>query len=42
MAGYDWDLLASYAGLLALATFSIYTGSYGSLPVRAPHAAPYR
>ncbi|KIP11612.1 hypothetical protein PHLGIDRAFT_10595 [Phlebiopsis gigantea 11061_1 CR5-6] len=32
MAGYDWDLLASYAGLLTLATFSIYTGSYGSLP----------
>ncbi|KAF7793822.1 hypothetical protein EIP86_004943 [Pleurotus ostreatoroseus] len=28
----DWDLLSSYAGLLALATFSVYTGSYGSLP----------
>lgn len=33
MAGLDWDLLSSYAGLLSLATFSIYTGSYGSLQV---------
>ena len=30
----DWDLLSSYAGLLSLATFSVYTGSFGSLPVR--------
>ena len=29
----DWDLLSSYAGLLVLATLSIYSGSYGSLPV---------
>ena len=29
----DWDLLSSYAGLLTLATFSVYTGSFGSLPV---------
>ena len=29
----DWDLLSSYAGLLSLATLSIYAGSYGSLPV---------
>lgn len=28
----DWDLLSSYAGLLSLATLSIYAGSYGSLP----------
>ncbi|GJE94944.1 signal peptide peptidase-domain-containing protein [Phanerochaete sordida] len=32
MDAADWDLLSSYAGLLALAVFSIYTGSYGSLP----------
>lgn len=31
--GVDWDLLASYAGLLSLATLSIYAGAYGSLPV---------
>lgn len=31
----DWDLLSSYAGLLTLATFSVYTGSFGSLPVRS-------
>ncbi|KAI0812793.1 signal peptide peptidase-domain-containing protein [Irpex lacteus] len=30
--GVDWDLLASYAGLLSLATLSIYAGAYGSLP----------
>ena len=30
----DWDLLSSYAGLLTLATFSVFAGSYGSLPVR--------
>ena len=34
MSTYDWDLLSSYAGLLSLAAFSIYTGSFGSLPVR--------
>ncbi|KAI0087979.1 signal peptide peptidase-domain-containing protein [Irpex rosettiformis] len=28
----DWDLLSSYAGLLSLATFSIYAGAFGSLP----------
>jgi len=31
----DWDLLSSYAGLLSLASFSIYAGAFGSLPVRA-------
>ena len=30
----DWDLISSYAGLLALAASIIYSGSYGSLPVR--------
>ncbi|KAF7361902.1 Minor histocompatibility antigen H13 [Mycena venus] len=29
---YDWDLLSSYAGLLSLATVSIYLGAHGSLP----------
>ena len=33
MADTDWDLLSSYAGLLSLATFSIYAGAFGSLPV---------
>lgn len=33
MGGTDWDLLSSYAGLLVLATFSIYAGAFGSLPV---------
>ncbi|PPQ67278.1 hypothetical protein CVT25_005862 [Psilocybe cyanescens] len=28
----DWDLLSSYAGLLGLATCSIYAGANGSLP----------
>jgi len=28
----DWDLLSSYAGLLSLATASIYAGSFSSLP----------
>ncbi|KAF4620546.1 hypothetical protein D9613_000662 [Agrocybe pediades] len=28
----DWNLLSSYAGLLGLATFSIYAGANGSLP----------
>ena len=32
----DWDLLSSYAGLLSLATASIYAGSFGSLPVGDP------
>jgi len=27
----DWDLISSYAGLLTLATFSIYAGAHGSL-----------
>ncbi|KAF7966474.1 hypothetical protein HWV62_38152 [Athelia sp. TMB] len=35
------DLLFSYAGLLTLATFSIYIGSYGSLP-RAKQAKSTR
>ena len=30
----DWDRLSSYAGLLGLAASIIYSGSYGSLPVR--------
>jgi hypothetical protein len=29
----DWDLLSSYAGLLSLATVSVYVGSCGALPV---------
>jgi len=29
----DWELVASYAGLLGLAALSIYAGAYGSLPV---------
>lgn len=32
MSGIDWDLLSSYAGLLALASGSIYAGAFGSLP----------
>ncbi|EPQ57049.1 hypothetical protein GLOTRDRAFT_73578 [Gloeophyllum trabeum ATCC 11539] len=32
MPAPDWDLISSYAGLLALATVSIYAGSHGSLP----------
>ncbi|OCH95104.1 hypothetical protein OBBRIDRAFT_823052 [Obba rivulosa] len=35
----DWDLLSSYAGLLALATASIYAGSRGSLTHRKAKAA---
>jgi hypothetical protein len=31
LASADWDVLSSYAGLLGLACFSIYCGSYGSL-----------
>ncbi|EMD40546.1 hypothetical protein CERSUDRAFT_111145 [Gelatoporia subvermispora B] len=30
----DWDLLSSYAGLLTLATVSVYAGSHGSLTPR--------
>lgn len=33
MGGTDWGLLSSYAGLLTLATGSIYAGAFGSLPV---------
>ncbi|KAF8210259.1 peptidase A22B, signal peptide peptidase [Mycena galopus ATCC 62051] len=29
---WDWDLLSSYAGLLSLATGSIYAGAHASLP----------
>jgi minor histocompatibility antigen H13 len=32
MTDTDWDLLSSYAGLLSLATASIYAGAFGSLP----------
>ncbi|KAH6913847.1 signal peptide peptidase-domain-containing protein [Coprinopsis sp. MPI-PUGE-AT-0042] len=32
----DWDLLSSYAGLLSLATLSIYAGSYSALPNPKP------
>jgi len=31
MASIDWDLLSSYAGLLTLASGSIYVGSFGSV-----------
>ena len=31
----DWDLISSYAGLLTLATCSVYAGSFGSLKVSA-------
>jgi len=34
LKGVDWDLVSSYAGLLSLATFCVYTGAYGSLSVR--------
>ena len=30
----EWDLLSSYAGLLSLASASVYIGSYASLPKR--------
>ncbi|KAF6761175.1 signal peptide peptidase-domain-containing protein [Ephemerocybe angulata] len=36
LRGVDWDLVSSYGGLLSLATFSIYAGSYGSLPSPKP------
>ncbi|KAG1869819.1 signal peptide peptidase-domain-containing protein [Suillus tomentosus] len=32
MASTDWDLISSYAGLLCLASISIYVGAHGSLP----------
>lgn len=32
MASPDWDLISSYAGLLCLASISIYAGAHGSLP----------
>ncbi|KAJ6586910.1 signal peptide peptidase-domain-containing protein [Mycena vulgaris] len=32
MSALDYDLLSSYAGLLGLATASIYIGAHGSLP----------
>ncbi|EGO00270.1 hypothetical protein SERLA73DRAFT_180769 [Serpula lacrymans var. lacrymans S7.3] len=34
MDSIDWDLLSSYAGLLSLASISIYAGAFGSLPKR--------
>ena len=33
MTDVDLDLLFSYAGILSLATLSVYSGSYGSLKV---------
>ncbi|KAI0821617.1 signal peptide peptidase-domain-containing protein [Trametes gibbosa] len=35
VAGTDWDLLSSYAGLLLLACTSIYAGAHGSLSSRS-------
>ncbi|KAF9222506.1 hypothetical protein BS17DRAFT_782953 [Gyrodon lividus] len=32
MREVDWDLISSYAGLLGLASFSIYCGAFASLP----------
>jgi len=37
MEDIDWDLVSSYAGLLLLATFSIYSGSFSSLPKPRHH-----
>lgn len=37
----DWDLLSSYAGLLSLATLSIYVGSQASVPVRSTRSHSY-
>ncbi|KAG1751510.1 signal peptide peptidase-domain-containing protein [Suillus paluster] len=34
MDSLDWDLVSSYAGLLCLASISIFVGAHGSLPVR--------
>jgi len=36
LSGVDWDLISSYTGLLSLATFAVYAGSYGSLPSPKP------
>ncbi|KAG6378206.1 signal peptide peptidase-domain-containing protein [Boletus reticuloceps] len=36
MQGIDWDVVSSYAGLLCLASVSIYCGAFGSLPI-SPH-----
>ena len=33
MSQQDWHLISSYAGILTLATFSVYAGSFGSLKV---------
>ncbi|KAH7923719.1 hypothetical protein BV22DRAFT_1036005 [Leucogyrophana mollusca] len=32
MDNIDWDLISSYAGLLTLASISVYAGAFGSLP----------
>jgi len=32
MGEVDWDLISSYAGLLGLASISIYCGAFASLP----------
>lgn len=37
MGDINWDLISSYAGLLVLATFSIYSGSFSSLPKPRHH-----
>ncbi|KAG1777745.1 signal peptide peptidase-domain-containing protein [Suillus placidus] len=34
MTSPDWDLISSYAGLLCLASISIYAGAHGSLPAK--------
>lgn len=33
LKGVNWEVVGSYAGLLVLATFCVYVGAYGSLPV---------
>ncbi|TFY67568.1 hypothetical protein EVJ58_g1535 [Rhodofomes roseus] len=38
--GTDWDLISSYAGLLSLATLSIYAGSHGSVTLRKAKYTP--
>ncbi|TEB06230.1 hypothetical protein FA13DRAFT_1750168 [Coprinellus micaceus] len=42
LQGIDWDLISSYGGLLSMATFSIYAGSYGSLPNPKPNRSEKR
>jgi hypothetical protein len=37
MDSIDWDLFSSFAGLLCLASTSIFAGAHGSLPVRTLH-----